>query len=112
MAQLIAKHLNPIPSTILELFQAIIKARTTVHDAFQQSTRDMPDPEIKKSNVAHKFFIDALKRAFEALGSMDWKSNLAPTTAKDTADVVLHNTFAALSLGHAQEGEGRLGRRR
>ena len=36
MSRLIARYLEPIPSALLNLFQAVIETRSTMHAAFQQ----------------------------------------------------------------------------
>lgn len=66
MSKLIAEHLQPIPSAIFGLFQAVIKARSITYDAFQQIVNEKPDPEIERSNATHKHFINALTEAFNA----------------------------------------------
>lgn len=107
MARLIAKHLHPIPSTVFRLFQAIIKARSATHAAFQQIVTQKPDPEIERANETHKHFIDALTEAFEALGGASWESTDASAMeGKASADVEFQNQFSALSLGSAGGVEG------
>jgi hypothetical protein len=68
MARLISKYLKDIPSAIYQLFKAVIKARSAMYNVFQQIVNEKPDPEIERSNVTHKHFIDALTEAFDALG--------------------------------------------
>ncbi|KAF2868102.1 hypothetical protein BDV95DRAFT_580257 [Massariosphaeria phaeospora] len=85
MAKLIAKHVQPVPAAVFRLFQAVIKARSTTHDAFQQIVNQTPDPEIERSNATHKHFIDALTEAFHALGGA--KQAPQPTTEASIADV-------------------------
>lgn len=100
MARLIAKHLNPIPPTVFRLFEAIIRARSATHAAFQQVVKQKPDPEIERANATHKYFIDALTEAFEALGGASWEPNDASAAEKDARDDVnFQNQFSALSLG-------------
>jgi hypothetical protein len=36
MAEIIGKHMNPVPSAIYGLFQSVIKARSATYAAFQQ----------------------------------------------------------------------------
>lgn len=118
IANLIATHINPIPSTIYRLFQSVIVARTTTHAVFQQIAARKPDPEIEKGNVNHKHFIDTLTEAFEALGGKTWLDN-AQTEGHDEDDnldlTTVANKFAALSLSRPgddnngedeEEGEG------
>ncbi|CAO2658337.1 Nn.00g060600.m01.CDS01 [Neocucurbitaria sp. VM-36] len=103
MSRLIARNLKPIPSAIFKLFQAVIKARSTVHAVFQQIVNENPDPDIERSNATHKHFIDALTEAFEALGgtSRD-SSNVSPFSEEAEDERLLANQFSALSLGGAK----------
>ncbi|KAL6705611.1 hypothetical protein ACN47E_006558 [Coniothyrium glycines] len=104
MSKLIAKHLNPVPSSILVLFQAVIRARSATYAAFQQIVVETPDPEIESSNATHKHFIDALTEAFNALGGNRRESGDAIPPANDTeADSLFENQFSALSLGRAKD---------
>lgn len=102
MSKLIAEHVKPIPSTIYRIFQAVIDARKATHAVFQQLVSKNPDPEIEKSNISHKHFIDGLTEAFAALGGKIWASE--QKSGKETADedidaVIFTNTFSALNLG-------------
>ncbi|KAJ4289980.1 hypothetical protein N0V88_006781 [Collariella sp. IMI 366227] len=93
LSRLIAKHINPIPATILALFSSVVS--------------ENPDPAIEKSNSTHKHFIDALIKAFHALGGKDWNPN---AESKDSPDgdaahvkeeldrLVLQNQFGGLGL--------------
>ena len=104
MSKLIARHLQPIPSVIFNLFQAVIKARSVTHDAFERIVSLKPDPEIEKSNATHKFFIEALTEAFDALGGKVWTSNSSSRSQDEEMDEqydlsVFQNQFSALSLG-------------
>ncbi|KUJ19339.1 uncharacterized protein LY89DRAFT_731741 [Mollisia scopiformis] len=81
MASLVAKYIKPIPSTIYRLFESVIAARKASHAIFQQIAAQKPDPEIEKSNMSHRIFIDALTKAFAALGGNSWRSEkMAETT--------------------------------
>ena len=71
MSRLIVKHLDPIPAAVLRLLQAIIRARSAMYTAFQQIVRANPDPEIERSNAAHKHFINTLSEAYEVFGGQD-----------------------------------------
>jgi hypothetical protein len=71
LSNLIAKHINPIPSIIYRLFQSVIDARTATHALFQQIVATKPDPEVEKSNASHRRFIDALTEAFKTLGGKE-----------------------------------------
>jgi hypothetical protein len=77
MCKLIAENLQPTPAAVFRLFQGFIKARSTVYAAFQQIVNDKSDPEIERSNVNHKHFIDALTETFRALGGPNWASDTA-----------------------------------
>ncbi|KAL5118115.1 hypothetical protein ACEQ8H_003950 [Pleosporales sp. CAS-2024a] len=106
MSRLIAQHLETIPVTVLRLFQSVIEARSTVHAAFQQILNEKPDPEIEKSNVTHKHFINALTEAFTALGGLSRGTERVPYTEEEHDDELFsRNHFAALSLGNAKEDE-------
>ncbi|KAL7621943.1 hypothetical protein AAE478_007443 [Parahypoxylon ruwenzoriense] len=103
LSKLIAKHIDPIPSAILALFDSVIQARAATYEAFQQLVANKSDPEIERSNVSHKHFINALAEAFEALGGAAWaeKYKLAGPPPDDQADleqVLFANKFAVLSL--------------
>ncbi|RFU23991.1 hypothetical protein B7463_g12346, partial [Scytalidium lignicola] len=101
-ANLIAKYVSPIPSTIYRLFQSVIEARTTTHEAFQRMAASKPDPEIEKNNASHKRFIDTLTEAFEALGGKTWAQNARTGghhEEEENLDVTTFaNKFAALSI--------------
>jgi hypothetical protein len=107
MARLIAKHLDQIPSTVFRLFKAIIRARSATHAAFQQVVNQKPDPEIERANETHKYFIDALTEALEALGGASWEPNDASAVENEARDGVdFQNQFSALSPGKAGGIEG------
>lgn len=65
LSQLIAKHVDSIPATIYRLFQSIIAARNETNFWFLQLVAENLDPEIEKSNVSHKHWIDGLTEAFK-----------------------------------------------
>ncbi|KAF2712349.1 hypothetical protein K504DRAFT_371948 [Pleomassaria siparia CBS 279.74] len=106
MSRLIARNLKPIPSAILKLFQAVIKARSTVHAAFQHIVNEKPDPDIERNNATHKHFLDALTKAFEALGgnSQD-SSNVSPSGEEADDERIFQNQFFAMSLGRAKDDD-------
>lgn len=110
LSNLIAKHINPIPSIIYRLFQSVIEARTATHALFQQIVATKPDPEIEKSNVSHKCFIDALTEAFKALGGEEWASTSKSETSnpdeEDLDEVSFMNKFSTLSIDGPSDGEG------
>ena len=60
LSRLIAEHLNAVPPEGFRLSRAVIDARTSTHEAFRQVLAAHPDPDVEKSNLAHKHFIDAL----------------------------------------------------
>lgn len=109
LSNLIAKHINPIPSIIYRLFQSIIDARTATHALFQQIVATKPDPEIEKSNVSHRCFIDALTEAFKALGGEEWasasKSKTSNPDEEDLDEVLLTNKFSTLGIDRPSDGE-------
>lgn len=103
MSRLIGKHLQPIPSAIFRLFQAVIKARSAVYAAFQQMVNEKPDPDIEKSNATHKYFIDALTEAYGALGGNSWDArNASPAEEGSSDEQSFQNRFSALSLSCAK----------
>ncbi|GAP86992.1 hypothetical protein SAMD00023353_2401490 [Rosellinia necatrix] len=108
LSKLIAKHIDPVPAAILALFDAAIRARTATYQAFQQLVANKSDPEVERSNLSHKHFIDALVEAFNALGGAAWAERCrlegsAPGDALDDQagleQVLFDNKFAALSIG-------------
>ena len=109
LSNLIAKHINPIPSIIYRLFQSVIEARTATHALFQQIVATKPDPEIEKSNVSHKCFIDALTEAFKALGGEEWvstsKSETSNPDEEDLDEVSFTNKFSTLGIDGPSDGE-------
>jgi hypothetical protein len=106
MSRLIARNLETIPPAIFELFQAVIKARSTMYAAFQQILNEKPDPDIERSNATHKHFIDALTEAFDALGgSSRDSSKVSPVLEEADDERIFQNQFSALSLGSAKDGD-------
>jgi hypothetical protein len=109
LSQLISKHINPIPATIYRLFQSIIAARKETHALFQQIVANKPDPDIEKSNVSHKHWIDGLTEAFKALGGDLWisrqKTETEGTDEEDEDEVIFANKFSALNLDGEMKGE-------
>jgi hypothetical protein len=109
LSKLIAKRTNPIPSIIYRLFQSVIAARAATHTLFQQIVAKKPDPEIEKSNVSHKRFIDALTEAFNVLGGEGWverqKDERNNIDDDNVDEVVFANKFSALDIGRPKDGE-------
>jgi hypothetical protein len=119
LSALIAKHTTGtrVPPTILRLFQSVIDARTATYAAFLQITLANPDPDVEKSNVSHKHFIDALTEAFHTLGGGAWKEESKDGANIDSDDscakkeldrLVLENRFGALHLGRTYGEDGEL----
>lgn len=116
MAKLIAGSISGslVPAVVYRLFQAVIKARTTTWQAFQHIGLKRPDPDIEKSNLTHKFFIDALQQAFEVLGGKQWESSQdgqRADTAEDAEDEIkqalFSNKFSKLVVnGEQDESDG------
>ncbi|KAI0100618.1 hypothetical protein GGR51DRAFT_531879 [Nemania sp. FL0031] len=104
LSKLIAKHINPIPSAILALFNSAIQARTATYEGFQRLVANKSDPEVERSNASHKHFIDALVEAFGALGGVAWAEKCrleGPPPDDDEADLeqaLFANKFAVLSI--------------
>lgn len=112
MAKLIARSVSgsAVPPTVYRLFQAVIKARTTSWQAFQQIESKRPDPDIEKSNLTHRFFIDTLQEAFEVLGGKQWESSQdgqRPATRNDAEDEIeqslFSNRFSELDIDGEQD---------
>ncbi|KAI1821615.1 hypothetical protein F4861DRAFT_518110 [Xylaria intraflava] len=106
LSKLIAKHINPIPSAILALFDSAIQARTATYQAFQQLAANKSDPAVERSNLSHKHFIDALVEAFEALGGAAWAARCKaegspPDDEADLEQALFVNKFAVLSVDGA-----------
>ncbi|KAJ2996581.1 hypothetical protein NUW58_g928 [Xylaria curta] len=103
LSKLIAKHINPVPSAILALFDSVIQARTATYEFFQQLVANKSDPEVERGNVSHKHFINALVEAFEALGGVAWADKCksegpSPDDQADLEQVLFANKFSALSI--------------
>lgn len=111
LSALIAKHISPIPTTIYRLLQSIISSREGTHALFQRIVANNPDPDIEKSNISHKYWIDGLTEAFKALGGEVWVSRQKGQTEgadeEDEDEVIFSNHFSVLSLdGEEKEEEG------
>lgn len=108
-SELIAKHVSPIPSTIYRLFQSVIAARAAFNALFQQIVAKQPDPEIQRSNLSHKIFIDTLTEAFEALGGKVWaseqRSRGGDPDEEDVDEVIFTDQFSTLDLGGSDDEE-------
>ncbi|KAK0747286.1 hypothetical protein B0T21DRAFT_379397 [Apiosordaria backusii] len=116
LCRLIAKHVTSISPSIYQLFQSIIDARTDSHLMFQQIAANTEDKEIEESNSTHKFFIDTLVEAFEALGgnlakpgaTQSVDHDTAPITEEEVEQLIFANRFAALQVsdnGQEQDEE-------
>lgn len=109
LSKTIAQYISPIPSTIYRLFQLVIAARTGTHTLFQQIVAKRPDPEIERSNISHKRFIDALTEAFEVLGGEIWASKQKSETdsldEEDVDEIIFTNQFAALGIDDSNNRE-------
>lgn len=71
---------------------------------FQDLAARCQDPDIEKSNASHKYFIDALTKAFNVLGGDEWLSCQKAESDEEEEDVekvVFANKFSALRLGDA-----------
>lgn len=70
-----------------------------------------PDAEMERSNASHKHFIDALSKAFKALGGESWKTrqtaeNEKSDDMKDTEAIIFANKFSFLDLNEPKrDGE-------
>ncbi|KAH8812893.1 hypothetical protein F5884DRAFT_730209 [Xylogone sp. PMI_703] len=101
IANLIANYIKPIPPTIYRIFQCVIAARTAAHKVFKQISASNPNPEIERSNVSHKQFIDTLREAFEVLGGKSWEQEQKAEAKKayeSDDDVIFANRFSLLRL--------------
>lgn len=103
MSKLIAKHVDPVPSSIYRLLQSVITARTATHAVFQQVALVKPDPDMETSNANHKRFIDILTDAFVALRGDTWtaKKDAMPKNEEEeeSDEISFANTFSLLDLG-------------
>lgn len=116
MVELIAGSISStlVPAAVYRLFQAVIKARTTTWQAFQQIESNKQDPDIENSNSTHKFFIDALQQAFEVLGGKQWEASQDGQRADITDDAeaeikqaLFSNKFSKLEInGEQDESDG------
>lgn len=104
MSELIAKHVQSVPSIVYRLLQSVIKARSTTYAAFQPFAMASPAEQVDKNNASHKHFIDTLTRAFSILGGEAWES--AQNAGKGKVDdggadeeVTFSNKFSLLNLG-------------
>ncbi|KAF9877452.1 hypothetical protein CkaCkLH20_05152 [Colletotrichum karsti] len=107
MTELVAEHLRPIPTAILQLLQSVIAARSAHHAGYQQLAAANPDAQMEKSNASHKYFVDALMRAFSVLGGDAWTKDQEPDAELDDGkieEIVFSNKFSALEV-EADEGE-------
>ena len=60
-----------------------------------------------RANETHKYFIDALKEALQALGGASWEPDDTSAVEREARDgVEFQNKFSALSLGKAGIVEG------
>lgn len=107
MSELIASHLNSttVPAAVYRLFQSVIDKRTAVWEAFRSMTAARPDPDVEKSNLSHKVFIDALQNAFETLGGKQWTATQSASQATagtndedEIKEALFTNTFSSLSI--------------
>ncbi|KAJ3579357.1 hypothetical protein NPX13_g1213 [Xylaria arbuscula] len=101
LSKLIAKHIDSIPEAILALFRSVIQARKAVYEKFQQLVAHDSDSEIERSNASHKYFIDALVEAFEALGGVAWAEKFKsdgppPNYQADLDQTLFANKFSVL----------------
>ncbi|KAI7462105.1 hypothetical protein D0860_02755 [Hortaea werneckii] len=95
-------------STVAEIL-AMARARSITASAFERIVNEKPDPEIERANATHKYFIDALTEAFNALGGKSWDSGEAASAededVKDEDVMSLQNHFSVLSLGKVEDEE-------
>ena len=103
MSNLIAKHLQPIPSEIFRLFRSVIKARSITYDAFRQIINEKPDPEIDRSNATHRHFIEALTEAFQALGG--GSTHIEDEEDGELDDSAFVNQFTALRVSGGSDDD-------
>lgn len=110
MAELIAGSITLVPAAVYRLFQAVIKARTTTWQAFQQIESKKQDPDIEKRNSTHKFFIDALQQAFEVLGGKQWEASqdgqrvdTRDDTEAEIKQALFSNKFSKLDINEEQD---------
>lgn len=94
---------------ILSPCQSVIKARSATYGVFQRIASANPDPEIERSNAAHKRFIDTLGEAFTSLGGHAWrekqKTQESLIDQVDLDELKFANTFSGLNIGQGGDDE-------
>ncbi|KAL7274069.1 hypothetical protein RUND412_003053 [Rhizina undulata] len=93
-----------IPSTVYELFQSVINARTAAYRFFVDlenvsgpSGQAGGEPGMRESNQRHKAFIDALEEGFRLLGGEEWKAQSeTPTSTESEEKKAISNTAEEL----------------
>lgn len=115
LSELIAKYCANAPSTIYRLFQSVIELRSIYYAQFQQLATARPSEELEKSNATHKFFIDTLTGAFEALGGKKWLSKEREKGAGNSGEegneantFAFTNKFSMLDLESDPNNDGAL----
>jgi len=100
MAKRIAERAAAVPVTIFRLFRSVIENRLAVHASFQGVAEQKPDSGIERSNVSHRYFIDILEQAFEALGGKTWLEGHADEEKQEENldELILANSFAMLGV--------------
>ncbi|KAH0164666.1 hypothetical protein KCU67_g5042, partial [Aureobasidium melanogenum] len=98
------KRGEQVPSTILYLFDSVIKARQEMSEEYKTMFTGTQDEEFERSNDRHQAFIDTLTFAFKALGGDQWlligaeKQHESLGSEKEIEEVVFANAFSALSV--------------
>ncbi|KAG9687711.1 hypothetical protein KCU95_g10868, partial [Aureobasidium melanogenum] len=98
------KRGEQVPSTILYLFDSVIKARQEMSGEYKAMFTGIQAEEFQRSNDAHQAFIDTLAFAFKALGGDQWlltgadKQHETLGSEKEIEDIVFANAFSALSV--------------
>jgi hypothetical protein len=74
---------------------------------FPTDCHKKPDPEIERSNLSHRKFIDALIEAFEALGGREWESEskAQKSVQEDEDDVIFANKFSTLDVHESKDND-------
>jgi len=80
----------------------VIEKRLAVHAVFKEVTEQQPDLDLERSNLSHRYFIDILEQAFEALGGktrLEGQDYVGQQDEESLDELILANSFATLALG-------------
>lgn len=110
-SELISASTRLIPATVYALFSSVIRARTAAYHFWHSTYASDPDEDVKRSNEAHKAFINALETAYETLGGKEWEKRQAEEREsrskdqRDEADEPFANRFEGLEIDELSQDE-------